>query len=111
MPAFFNNQKVKPMSKLNTHVYDVDVKPIKKLNIEEERPREYASDGKITVGSRLRIMDTVDTHEIPESMPDGKIKPYGLDADASYDVEVKEQVADSVIQEHIDRGVQNDVSD
>ncbi len=99
------------MSKLNTHVYDVDVKPIKKLHIEEERPREYAADGKIAVSSRVHVTDTIDTQETPESMPDGKIKPYGLDADASYDVEVKEHVADSVIQEHIDRGVQNDVSD
>ena len=89
------------MTKLNTQTYDVEIKA-PKVDVCTESKHEYAEDGKIVVGQKIHVTDTVDTHAQAESTPDGTIKPYGLDAgDGAYDVEVKEQVADSVVQEHI----------
>lgn len=95
------------MKKLNTHVYDVETKPVT-MHIETENNHKYVEDGKITVGNKVRVTDTVDTKGATESTPDGKIKPYGLDTDGAYDVEVKEKVADNVVNEHIDTALKTE---
>jgi len=92
------------MKKLNTHVYDVEAKPVN-MHVETENNHKYVEDGKITVGNKIRVTDSIDTKAAVETTPDGKIKPYGLDADGAYDVEVKEKVADSVVDKHIDTAI------
>lgn len=89
---------------IRTQAYDVETKPTK-VDIATECKHVHAEDGKITVGTRVNVKDTTDTKGAVESTPDGKIKPYGLDTDGAYDVEVKEKVADSVIQKHIDKAI------
>lgn len=91
---------------IQTQVYDVPVKPVK-MTIVEEQSHKYAEDGKIVVGNKVRVTEATDSRNIPESMPDGKIKPFGLDADdGAYDVEVRERVEDKVVQEHIDAAIE-----
>lgn len=87
-----------------TQAYDVEVKTTC-VDITTECKHVHAEDGKIAVGSKVRVTDTVDTKGATESTPDGKIKPYGLDTDGAYDVEVKEKVADSVVDKHIDTAI------
>ena len=87
-----------------TQAYDVEVKPTC-VDITTECKHVHAEDGKITVGNKVRVTDTVDTKGAMETTPDGKIKPYGLDTDGAYDVEVKEKVADSVVDKHIDTAI------
>ena len=87
-----------------TQAYDVEVKPTC-VDITAECKHVHAEDGKIAVGSKVHVTDTVDTKGAMETTPDGKIKPYGLDTDGAYDVEVKEKVADTVIQQHIDKAI------
>ena len=89
---------------IQTQTYDVKVKDVK-MTIEDEQKRKYAEDGKIVVGQKVSVKDTVDAKDAPETTPDGKIKPYGLETDGAYDVEVKEKVPDEVIQEHIDTAI------
>lgn len=93
------------MAKLQAQVYHVDVKPIDKLDIETETKRSYVEDGKIKIQTKIKVTDSVDIKDSVESMADGKIKPYGLDTPAGYDVEIKEKVEPSVIQEHIDKTI------
>ena len=87
-----------------TQTYEVEVKPTC-VDVTAECKHVHAEDGKIAVGSKVHVTDTVDTKGAMETTPDGKIKPYGLDTDGAYDVEVKEKVADTVIQEHIDKAI------
>jgi len=89
-----------------SQTYDVEAKPTV-VDIATESNHKYAEDGKITVGTRVCVKDTTDTKDAVESTPDGKIKPYGLDTDGAYDVEVKEKVPDSVIQKHIDKAIKH----
>lgn len=92
-------------TKLKTQVYDVEIKPIK-MTVEPEQVRMYAEDGKISVQTKVKVTDNIDTKEIAETTPYGKIKPYGLDADTgAYDVEVKEKVEPAVVQEHIEKAI------
>lgn len=92
-------------NKLRSQVYDVDVKPVK-TDIEEDVKREYAEDGQIKIQTKVKVTDSIDIKESAESKADGKIKPYGLEADnGAYDVEVKEKVETAVIQEHIDKAI------
>lgn len=88
------------MKGLKAHVYDVEIKPVK-MNVEPEQVRMYAEDGKIRVQTKVRVVDSVDIKQTAESVADGKIKPYGLDTDAGYDIEVKEKIEDAVIEQHI----------
>lgn len=92
------------MTKIYGHVYDVEAKPVT-MHIETENNHKYVEDGKITVGSKIRVTDSVDAKAAVETMPDGKIKPYGLDTGGAYDVEIKEKVADSVVNTHIDTAI------
>lgn len=92
------------MKGLKAHVYDVEIKPVK-MNVEPEQVRLYAEDGKIRVQTKVRVVDSVDIKQTAESTADGKIKPYGLETDAGYDVEIKEKVEDTVIQQHIDKEI------
>lgn len=87
-----------------SQTYDVEIKTTA-VDVATESNHKYAEDGKITVGTRISVKDSKDTKDAVESTPDGKIKPYGLDTDGAYDVEVKEKVPDSVIAEHIDTAV------
>lgn len=91
-------------NKLRSHVYDVDINQVK-MNIEPEQVRLYAEDGKISIQTRVKVTDSVDIKETAESVADGKIKPYGLDTPAGYDVEIKEKVEPAVIQEHVDSAI------
>lgn len=94
-------------NKLRSQVYDVDVKPVK-MDIEEDVKREYAEDGQIKIQTKVKVTDSIDIKESAESIADGKIKPYGLDTPEGYDVEVKEKVDTTVIQEHIDKAVKKE---
>ena len=94
-------------TRLRSFTYDVAVKPVK-MNVQEESKHKYTEDGKIAVSTRVNVCDTVDVKQVAESTINGKIKPYGLDTDAAYDVEVKDKVEPSVIQEHIDTAVQSE---
>lgn len=94
-------------TRLRSFSYDVKVQPVK-MNVQEESKHEYTEDGKITVSTHINVCDTVDVKQVAESTINGKIKPYGLDTDAAYDVEVKDKVESSVIQEHIDTAVQSE---
>ena len=91
-------------TKLKTQVYDVEIKPIK-MTVEPEQVRMYAEDGKISVQTKVKVTDSVDIKETAEAIADGKIKPYGLDTPDGYDVEVKEKVEESVVQEHIEKAI------
>lgn len=92
-------------NKLRSHVYDVEIKPID-MTVEPEQVRMYAEDGKISVQTKVKVTDSIDIKESTEATPDGKIKPYGLDADTgAYDVEVKEKVEPAVVQEHIEKAI------
>ena len=90
---------------LRNFTYDVKVQPVK-MTVEEESKHEYTEDGKITVSTKVNVSDTVDVKQGAENTMSGKIKPYGLDTDAAYDVEVKEKVEPAVINEHIDNAIQ-----
>ena len=93
------------VSRLRAQVYDVDVKPVK-MDIEEDVKREYVEDGKIKIQTKVKVTDSIDVKESAESKADGKIKPYGLEAESgAYDVEVKEKVEPTVIKEHIDKAI------
>ena len=94
-------------NKLRSQVYDVDVKPVK-MDIEQDVKREYAEDGQIKIQTKVKVTDSIDIKESAESIADGKIKPYGLDTPEGYDVEVKEKVDTTVIQEHIDKAVKKE---
>lgn len=94
-------------NKLRSQVYDVDVKPVK-MDIEEDVKREYAEDGQIKIQTKVKVTDSIDIKESAESIADGKIKPYGLDTPEGYDVEVKEKVDTTIIQEHIDKAVKKE---
>lgn len=91
-------------TRLRSFTYDVAVKPVK-MTIEEESKHTYTEDGKISVSTKVNVCDTVDIKQTAEATASGKIKPYGLDTDAAYDVEVKEKVEPDVIQEHIDKAI------
>lgn len=91
-------------TRLRSFTYDVAVKPIK-MNVEEENKHTYTEDGKITVSTKVNVCDTVDIKQTAENAASGRIKPYGLDTDAAYDVEVKEKVEPDVIQDHIDQAI------
>lgn len=92
-------------TKLKTQVYDVEIKPIN-MTVEPEQVRMYAEDGKISVQTKVKVTDSIDIKGSTETPPDGKIKPYGLDADTgAYDVEVKEKVEPAVVQEHIEKAI------
>lgn len=91
---------------LHVQTYDVDVKHIQ-IDIDSDTKREYTEDGKIVARQTVRVKDTVDTKEAPESTPDGLIKPYGLDSDGAYDVEVKEKIGDPLIQNQIDTAMKD----
>jgi hypothetical protein len=91
-------------TRLRSFSYDVKITPAK-VDVETETKRTYAEDGKITVSTRVNVCDTVDVKQTHETSQNGKIKPYGLDTDAAYDVEVKEKVEPAVIQEHIESAV------
>jgi hypothetical protein len=94
--------------KLKTQVYDVPVKPVE-MTIEEEQKREYEEDGHIKIQAKVKVVDSIDTKDAEESRADGKIKPYGLDADTgAYDVEIKEKVEPSVVQEHIEQAIKKE---
>ena len=92
-------------TRLRIFTYDVKVQPVK-MTVEEESKHEYTEDGKITVSTKVNVSDTVDVKQSAENTMSGKIKPYGLDTDAAYDVEVKEKVEPAVIDEHIDNAIQ-----
>lgn len=92
-------------TRLRNFSYDVKVQPVK-MTVEEESKHEYTEDGKITVSTKVNVSDTVDVKQSAENTLSGKIKPYGLDTDAAYDVEVKEKVEPAVIDEHIDNAIQ-----
>lgn len=92
-------------TRLRNFTYDVKVQPVK-MTVEEESKHEYTEDGKITVSTKVNVSDTVDVKQSAENTLSGKIKPYGLDTDAAYDVEVKEKVEPAVINEHIDSAIQ-----
>ena len=91
-------------TRLRNFSYDVKIQPVK-MTVEEESKHEYVEDGKITVSTKVNVCDTVDIKQSAERTVSGKIKPYGLDTDAAYDVEVKEKVEPAVIQEHIEKAV------
>ena len=91
-------------NRLRSFTYDVAVKPVK-MSIEQENKHEYTEDETIKVSTKVNVSDTVDIKQTVEAQDVGKIKPYGLDTDAAYDVEVKEKVEDTVIQEHIEKAV------
>lgn len=96
------------VSRLRAQVYDVDVRPVK-MDIEEDVKREYVEDGKIKIQTKVKVIDSIDVKESAESKADGKIKPYGLEAESgAYDVEVKEKVEPTVIEEHIDKAVKKE---
>lgn len=92
------------MSRLRSFSYDVEIKPTK-VSIDDEQKKEYKEDGKITVSSRVKVSDCTDIKESCENRADGKIKPYGLSTEFALDVEIKEKVADDVVQEHIDEQI------
>ena len=92
-------------TRLRNFTYDVKVQPVK-MTVEEESKHEYTEDGKITVSTKVNGSATVDVKQSAENTMSGKIKPYGLDTDAAYDVEVKEKVEPAVIDEHIDNAIQ-----
>lgn len=91
-------------NRLRTFTYDVKVTPAK-VDVATESRHEYKEDGKITVSTRVNVCDTVDIKQTVEPTVSGKIKPYGLDTDAAYDVEVKEKVEPAVIDDHIEKAV------
>ena len=95
-------------TRLRSFTYDVAVQPVK-MNVEEESKHTNAEDGKITVSTKVNVCDTVDIKQTAEATASGKIKPYGLDTDAAYDVEVKEKVEPDVIQEHIDEAISHGI--
>ena len=92
------------MSRLRSFSYDVKINPVK-MTVEAESKHEYTEDGKITVSTRVKVCDTVDVKQSAENDSWGKIKPYGLDTDAAYDVEVKEKVEAAVIDDHIEKAI------
>lgn len=94
-------------TRLRNFAYDVKVQPVK-MNVEEESKHEYTEDGKISVSTRVNVSDTVDIKQSTEYESAGKIKPYGLDTDAAYDVEVKEKVEPAVIEQHIDEAIKSE---
>lgn len=91
-------------TRLRSFIYDVEIKPTK-VSVDSENKHKYTEDGKITISTAVKVSDTVDIKQSAENVPVGKIKPYGLDTDAAYDVEVKEKVEPAVIQEHIEKAV------
>ena len=91
-------------NRLRSFSYDVKVDPVK-MSVEEENKHTYVEDGKISVSTKVNVCDTVDIKQSAEHTASGKIKPYGLDTDAAYDVEVKEKVEPAVIEEHIEKAV------
>lgn len=94
-------------TRLRNFAYDVKVQPVK-MTVEEESKHEYTEDGKISVSTRVNVSDTVDIKQSTECESAGKIKPYGLDTDAAYDVEVKEKVEPAVIEQHIDEAIKSE---
>ena len=88
-------------NRLRCFTYDVETKPTK-VDIESETKRTQTEDDKISVSARVTVSDNIDIKATSESHADGKIKPYGLSTEFALDVEVKEKVADDVVQEHID---------
>lgn len=91
-------------TRLRSFSYDVDINPVK-MTIEPEQVRTYTEDGKISVSTKVNVSDTVDVKQSAERSTESKIKPYGLDTDAGYDVEVKEKVEPAVVDEHIEQAV------
>lgn len=94
-------------TRLRNFAYDVKVQPVK-MNVQEESKHEYTEDGKISVSTRVNVSDTVDIKQSTECEYAGKIKPYGLDTDAAYDVEVKEKVEPAIIEQHIDEAIKSE---
>lgn len=94
-------------TRLRSFSYDVKVTPAK-VDVATESKHTYTEDGKISVSTRVNVCDTVDIKQSAENTVSGKIKPYGLDTDAAYDVEVKEKVEPAVIAEHIDNALQSE---
>jgi hypothetical protein len=94
-------------TRLRSFSYDVKVTPAK-VDVDTESKHTYTEDGKISVSTRVNVCDTVDIKQSAENTVSGKIKPYGLDTDAAYDVEVKEKVEPAVIAEHIDNALQSE---
>lgn len=94
-------------NRLRSFSYDVKINPVK-MTVQEESKHEYTEDGKITVSTHVNVCDTVDVKQVAENTVNGRIKPYGLDTDAAYDVEVKEKVEQSVIDDHIDTAIQEE---
>lgn len=91
-------------SRLRSFSYDVKIQPVN-VAVEVETTHRYPEDGKIAITTNVTVSDTVDIKQSTENTVSGKIKPYGLDTDAAYDVEVKEKVEPAVIQEHIEEAV------
>lgn len=95
--------------RLRSFSYDVKVTPAN-VDVATESKHEYHEDGKITVSTRVNVSDTVDIKQSAENTAWGKIKPYGLDTDAAYDVEVKEKIEPVVIDNHIEKAVKKATS-
>lgn len=87
-----------------TQAYDVEVKPTC-VDITAECKHVHAEDGKIAVGSKVHVTDTVDTKDATETTPDGKIKPYGLELTNKGDVETSVKAEPDVIQEHVEKAI------
>lgn len=94
-------------TRLRSFSYDVKVTP-PHVYVATENKHVYTEDGKISVSTRVNVCDTVDIKQTVENTVSGKIKPYGLDTDAAYDVEVKEKVEPAVIEEHIEKAVKKE---
>lgn len=94
-------------TRLRSFSYDVKVTP-PQVDVATENKHVYTEDGKISVSTRVNVSDTVDIKQSAENTAWGKIKPYGLDTDAAYDVEVKEKVEPAVIDEHIEKAVKKE---
>lgn len=94
-------------TRLRNFSYDVKNQPVN-VAVEKEPTHRYPEDGKIAITTHVTVSDTVDIKQSTENTDAGKIKPYGLDTDAAYDVEVKEKVEPTVIEEHIDKAVKKE---
>ena len=95
---------------IHTQAYDVDIKHIQ-VDVEADTKRAYNEDGQIIARQTVSVKEVTDIKDAPEKAPEGAIKPYGLDVDGAYDVEVKEKIGDPLIQNQIDTNIENAITE